>query len=548
MSLYTDAEIAAFAAEQGCTVEEFRKRWVIVHGGACFVYGARGYRPAVKNQLDISLALKKHLAPVPPSSKSAAGIDWTYPIGAGEKDKTTDRFIVEYGSLATHYVLSTSIERSYYDATTETFYERVCPLRKLEPTYDEQVDSWLRLLGGSNAEALLDWVATCPDLSQPNCAVYLYASKDCGKTLFANGMSGLWGHAPSTMTSAVSSFNSTLLLNPLIFADEEFPRGVTSGFIREFVAALSRPLRRKNMPEATLLGAIRLVMAANNSEMLKFDREDFSPEDVDAVASRILYVKSNPQAADYLKSVGGFDATAQWLKESRIARHALWLHFNREVKKGSRFAIESESENGEIRSNIVTNGMMRERVVEWICKALLETWMEPNPGIRFGGGELYVNVSFVHQKWEQLLADKNAPSLKKIGQIFRLLSRGERRFKIGADGRRRADFYRIDVGHIYKNINALQLGTEEHFRALINRPIAMEDDGSPTGGAPPATDGAAGPSIPGGHTNGTNGTSGAHGAYNDRARLHSFNIFDPPRNEASLMNVISLFDSLEIKQ
>lgn len=493
---YPPEQIAFFAEQQKCSVERFKERWIIVSNGACFIHGVNGYRPPVKHSLDLAISLRKHLAPVPSSKVSPAGIDWEVPLGSGTKEKTVEKIITEYGSVAARHILCTDIEYSFYDASTETFYERVCRLRPLEPTFDEQVDTWLRYLGGDNPETLLDWVATCPDLSRPTAAVYLHAGKDAGKTMFANGIARLWGESATPLASAVSSFNSAVVDCPLIFADEEIPRGVSSGFIRDFVSARARQIRRKNMTETTQKGTIRLVIAANGPDILKFDREDLNVDDIEAVAARILYFKCSPEAAKYLKKLGGNEGTADWVDGDRIAKHALWLRQNREAKRGTRFLVEGGVDVTHRNSIATSGGQTRSRAVEWICRAMLEDWMEPNPGIRFGGGELYINASFVQQNWEKLLGDNRPPSLQQISKAFKPLTvkdQQEKRFDIGLkrpDGKcRRADFYRIDPQYVYDNASTLQIGTEETFRGLINRPAAL--DGGDGGGSPSNGNGAA---------------------------------------------------------
>jgi hypothetical protein len=139
-AIYTAAEIEAFAARQHCSVELFKHRWIIVYSNTCFIHGAHGYRPGVKHQLDLTLSLKKHLALVPSSKVSPAGIDWEVPMGAGTKAKTIETIITEHGTAATHHLLCTDIEHSYFDPHSETFYERVCRLRRLEPLYDPNID------------------------------------------------------------------------------------------------------------------------------------------------------------------------------------------------------------------------------------------------------------------------------------------------------------------------------------------------------------------------------------------------------------------------
>lgn len=480
---YTETELLRFAAIQKCTVEELKNRWIIVNNGSCWIFGAKGYRSAVRHSMDIAIAVKKFLAPVPPSLVSPAGIDWELSVGAGTKEKTIDRIVSEYSSLATKHVLDMTIEASYYDANEEAFYERVCPLRKLEPVYDEQIDIWLRLLGGKNAEVLLNWCATCSDLSRPSCGIYVHGSKGCGKNMLAEGVARLWNTAPTPIKSLTGNFNSAIANCPVVFADEEMPKGITSGFLRSLCAKTSHEFTKKQAHESSVNGCVRLIIAANNPDLLNFSKEDFTVDDINAIASRILYFKCDPQAAEYLTSLGGFEGTKDWINKDRVAKHLLWLKETRDVKKGSRFLVEGGLDI--VHRNLATNGATRERTVEWICRAMIEFWAEKNPGIRFGGGELFVNASFVQQKWDQILKDPHIPSLKKIGQAFKPLSIGERRLKIdGTRGEaRRADFYKIDPQYIYDSVSLMQIGDEAEFRSLINRPaIVQEDDGGPTNG------------------------------------------------------------------
>lgn len=536
---YTNDQIEAFARAQDCTVPEFKKRWIIQLKGAYYVHGPNGYLPSL-GITDLGVSMPRDLAAVPPSNICPAGIDWDVPWGDRTKPKTTDALLREYATVARGGIIARmDIEKSYFDATTQTFYERVCPLRKITPEYDENIDTWLRLLGGKDVEIFLDWIATLTDLSRVTCAIYLHAGKDYGKSMLACGLARLWGYMPTEMESANGNFNSALLNCPLVFADEELPRGITSGFIRKFIATSSRSLRRKNMPEAELMGAIRLIIAANNDTLLEFDDENFSPDDIDAVAARILYIRCDPGAAEFLKSIGNYAGTRDWVTGDKIAKHALWLRANRNVSSDGRFLVQGEIDM--IHRRLAVNGNIRGQAVEWVCRALVHQWGEPNPGIQFGGGSLYVNASFVKQTWEQIVGDIRTPSLQKIGRAFKPLSLGEKRLKLGM---RRADFYKIDASHIYENCNAMQIATREDLERLINRPTLVEDDdGTPPAAAPAAPFGPT--PANGGYANGgQNGSIAKNGnGYASSGPLPKLDDVLPFPNKPST-SARSLFDDL----
>jgi hypothetical protein len=467
---YTDEEITTFTTQQGCSVRDFKKRWIIQKDGSYFIHGKNGYLPPIKS-IDLMVSAQRDLAQVPSPNKSEAGIQWDVPSGNGSKPKSTEAFLLDYSTAARHLNASMSIPRSYYDEKTQTFYERVCPLRALVPKYDEQVHTWLTYLGGPDAEKLFDWIATATDLSRVTCALYLHAGKDYGKTLFANGMARLWGEMPTELKSLASDFNSAILNSPLVFADEEMPEDVTSGFLRTTVGSTNRPLRRKGMPEAGLAGAVRLIIAANNETLLDNFKEDFTADDINAIAARILYIRCDPRAAEYLAELGGRSGTEGWLEGGdKIAAHALWLRDNRAVTPGSRFLVEGTI--GPLHRRLATQGGTRSLVIEWICGALLTKWVEKDPGIRFGGGALYINASFVKTTWTKLTGDLRVPSLNRIGRSLRPISIGERRMKFD---NRRADFYKINTEYVYDNAGSLQIGTVDDYKRLIDKPAAWLD-------------------------------------------------------------------------
>lgn len=475
---YTAEEIAAFAASQGCTVEEFRYRWIIQHDTAYYIFADGRYLSPIRFG-SLPAALKKRdLLRVPREKSSPAGLDWYRQTKLGWVPKSLEEVLAEYATVARKTVASLVDSTSRYDEATQTFFEAVCPLRSIKPAYDERIDKWLRLLGGASAEKLLDWVATVTRLERVTCAVYIHGPKDCGKTMFASGMARLWGNAPTALKALTGNFNSALTNSPLVFADEEIPANMTSGFLRREVGSSSRPLTRKFLPEAELLGAIRMVIAANTPDLLRFDDEDFTEDDIAAVAARILYIKpdlvpgSSPPrslAGDYLISLGGRVGTEGWVENGdKIAAHALWLRDNRVVNPGSRFLVEGEIST--MHRRLATHGSIRGLVIEWIAKALLDDtkYMQKNPGIQFGDGKLFVNAGYIKSTWEQILDDKRGPpSLKKIGQALRPLAQDERRLPFGE---RRADFYDLQLLPVYEAMRDLQVGIIDDYKKLIDGP------------------------------------------------------------------------------
>lgn len=500
--IFTAAELEQIAASQNCDLTTLKHRLIIQKANGYYVIGPEGEYGTMKIKAELDVSLPRDLARVPSASPPGSGqivpdgrIVWDKKKGDSTEPKTVDDLRKDYCTVASKIVASMSIRHSYYDPEKEIFYERVCPMRRdIVPREDPEIDEWLTLLGGKNSEKLKDWVAVAPVLDKPVCSIYVDGPKDAGKTMLAAGVSRIWSEAPTEFESAHGAFNSAITDNPLIFADEELPYRMTSGFLRKFIGQGTHPLRRKNMPEAKLLGYFRLIIAANNPDLLQFEDEHFSRNDIEAIAARILYIKCDRAASEYLRSRGGYKWTKDWVSGDRIAAHALWLHKTREVVPGSRFLVQGEVTD--VHRLIATHGSVRGLVIEWVCKALLKKWvLSTGPlGIQFGGGRIYVNTSFVKDTWDDVLDDDRVPSLSKIGRALKPLTipdpdgKSERRLPI-SDGR--ADFYSIDPQHVYDASKRLQIATEETFKKLIEAKRAYVDLVDAPDSAPSPPPGAA---------------------------------------------------------
>jgi len=494
---FTKEELELIAKTQRTNLKGMKYRWIIQRANAHYVIGMTGEYMAPIGKQDLPVSLRRDLARLPCVSAEMPADDgsicWDKMAGERVVRKSVDEMLYDYSTVARSIEASMAVPYSYYDADTETFFERVCPLRRgLEAVYHAGVDQWLTYLGGAQSEKLKDWMAVAPRLGSPVCAVYLHGSRDAGKSMFATGMAKLWYGSATPFKSAFSEFNSMIATNPLIFADEELPKKMSSGFLREFIAQDSHSLRRKGIPEAKLTGCFRVVIAANNEDLFKFDEEQFSAEDVAAIAGRVLYIKCDDRAATFLRERGGRAFTEDWVSGNKIAEHALWLSQNRMVKVGPRFLVEGDKID-KIHRAVATGGAVRGMVVEWICKAMIKnTWLLAGKanerGIQFGGGRIYVNTSFVQSTWGEVMGDDRVPSLKSIGKALRPLAipdelgRTEKRLAI--DKFRRADFYHIDPQHIYETAEQIQLDELETYKALVAAPRAWIDLVRPEGGDP----------------------------------------------------------------
>lgn len=419
--VYSDEELARLAEVAGCTVAELPRRWIIQKGTAFFVLRAEGYAaPIVLGELGASL---------PRDLARAGGVQlFTYGKEGAPKPRAATAVIADHATVARTLVSSLVESRSRYDAATETFYEAVAPLRTLAPAFDERVDKWLRLLGGKYSEQLLDWVATVTDLSRPTCALYLIGRKGCGKTMLPHGLARLWTTgAPTSATQVLlADFNSAVAGCPLILADEALPKRPNgrpmSAEVRELIGSSGRPLTRKFLPDSAIVGAIRLVLAANNARLLSdmMQGEDRDAADIDAVSERFLMVRAPDEAAEYLEALGGRAGTDDWVSGDRIARHALWLRRNRKVAPAGRWLVAGRT--GDLDDLLAVSGAVSSLVVEWVCRWLADGGQRvagvPSdpPGILVGEGMILVRPGYLSEHLESYIVGQKTPTTHAVGR------------------------------------------------------------------------------------------------------------------------------------
>jgi hypothetical protein len=191
----------------------------------------------------------------------------------------------------------------------------------LPPTFHPDVDVWLRTLGGPVYDRLAQWLASCVALDRPAPALYIHGEAKVGKTLLAVGLAKLWCTAPAPFKESLSDFNEAAAKCPLIFADEGFPDGMSFVDFREMVTAPSRRVNEKFKAKVSIEGCVRIVLAANNANALRYQRTGvLTAADIEAIADRLLVVHASPAAAEALKGTN-----RNTMAEHRIAEHVLWL-------------------------------------------------------------------------------------------------------------------------------------------------------------------------------------------------------------------------------
>ena len=431
---YTEAELDAAAVAQQTDREGLQQRWVIQAGGSYYFLLDGRYTYPVVSEAAANAALRD-LAPA-----ATAQVECWRLTRDGVTTKNIAELVRDYGSVAQRVTVSLLEQHSRYDPVTRSLIEAPCPLRPLEPTYSPEVQQWLELLAGSAKEVLLDWLAVVTDLTEPCAAVYFDGAPGVGKTLLADGLARLWTTTarPTPLDNAMGQFNDALTSCPLVLADEQIPkdaRGRTrTADLRQFIQARTRTLNRKFLPSATLEGAARLIITANNRELL-LSQEHLTSNDIRAITDRLIYIQCDASSGEYLQSLG-MDTVRTFVTEDKIARHALWLRDNRRVQRGKRFYVEGH--DSDLHRSLTVGAGLRSAVCHWLVAYLLNPQKIDVTGerlIRIEEGKLYATARGLSQRWDTYETHERTPSASRLSSALTGLRTGVRKQFLAGDGR-----------------------------------------------------------------------------------------------------------------
>jgi hypothetical protein len=215
-----------------------------------------------------------------------------------------------------------------YDPATDTLTLATLNWTKRAPKFHEGIDIWLRALFGAKYANGVQWLASLVDLNRPAPCLFLVGGKDIGKSLLACGLASLWGvPEPAEMAESISQFNESTVECPLVFSDEELPKDLSFGVFREMITKHSRRVNRKGLSKVTLLGCVRVILAANNDQLLRYQKTGaLTRADVDAIADRLLVIDCPTEGAGLTavrKAVAALDTDA--VATYQLAEHVLHL-------------------------------------------------------------------------------------------------------------------------------------------------------------------------------------------------------------------------------
>jgi len=385
-----------------------------------------------------------------------------------------DRVIFNlYGTNVDRVVAVLGSDISLYDPGTQTLYQGVAQFASFKPVFHADVQLWLELLGGSNPDALFDWLATFPILSHPTAALYIDGAPGVGKGMLASGLARLFGRAtPTSYKDASGAYNNAVEECPLVWADEYIPseaysgRASFSGNFRMMTGNSSITINEKFKNPRSVMGSLRVLITANNPNVIRFD-EQLSPEDFAAVSKRILYLKADPRAAEYLRSLGGRRTTDSWVS-SKVAEHVLWLMHNRPVIPGGRLLVEGKA--SQLHHSLQMKVGINELILEVIIHAI-EHGQHAQGQILWGKGKVLVKDRLFQTLWERVHGDSaKVPTVSTVRAALRGVCDERQRVENTEGQKRRYFSVNVDALEAYAAASGAFEGETRLLLDKINRP------------------------------------------------------------------------------
>lgn len=439
-------------------------RWILQKDRSFYFFFHGSYRGPFSEAEAHGAALRELAA------ARSAGVDIYKIAKDGSVDFKPLRLLIsEYGTVVERIVTDLRAQIISYDEQERAIIEAPCPLRKLEPRYDPEVDRWMyELVGPEHYDDLKTWFAILP-LDFIRAALAVIGVHSAGKSMLALAASRFWTtQGPTSLDQALASFNDSILQCPFVFADEHLPKDIRGAVpteqLRQFVQATERPLKRKHMPNSKCLGVTPLMIAAHDLEILR-PSENISNNEVEGSIHRFLIMPAREEAARFLASLRPTTYERGWIQGDIITRHFWWLvHNHKHVQKGRFYFTPSNPEHA---MWFATSGGGKSALLRWLVSYLanrkkFEGDLNTSMLVRIREGRLLVNIDGLLQYWDKYVGNERCPAAGTMSRLLADISEPQRRKY--RDGRGRMTNYRVVIDeYLYTWAKNTDLISEEEI-------------------------------------------------------------------------------------
>lgn len=379
------------------------------------------------------------------------------------KELSLSALMRQYGRTPLHTKYSYVVARSCFYEETSAFVQRAGVPKTWKPEFNQHIATWLKLFGGDKHEVLLDWLATLHDLSKPTAALALLGLSGAGKDLFIDGVSAIWGGRRTEFHRAIGTFNASLLDSPIVVGNEglrtpsKYEGGSVMDALKEMVSGTSRDVEAKYARAVPLEGAVRVIIATNNTGSFHLDKQP-NESDLAALNDRVLFIRPTGEARPFLEALGGREATEAWVAGGGLPRHIEWLRRGRQVARGKRFLIQGCGGMADI---LASQGEAK-RVLRALLKVLLALGGE-EAVCCMRSGEVWASQVNVKKTWAAY-GTKDVP--EDLGDAFKAIT------EVGSGKAVKVHGEVVKMRRVKLTVLrsiAMEEGVEDEFEALLQK-------------------------------------------------------------------------------
>lgn len=402
---YTDAEMELWAYEQGCSsVEELIPRMVLQKDDDLYPFFGGEYEQIPVSRGIAHQHLWRFLAPIPEKYGTViAEIQRGKSIFENRPLKM-ETLLETFGTVFHNIEYSFVAKRTHFDPKNRALVIRQKEYNAVPPEYSAEVAGWLELLSGSSKK-LLPYLATLHLTERPTAALCLIGEKDAGKTIIARLLAQFWGAGQLADAKLFmgTNFNSELLNNPIVLADEGLPTypGMTQD-VRSLITCGDFSINEKHKAVCRLRGFPRLIVTSNGDRI--FSEKYMNAADSAAIAQRFIMLDIPRASTLYLQNIGGWDKIKEWMDNKTFMKHVTWLQQNLDYKPGLRFLVDGNAEEQQEKM-LAINGR-GSQVLNWVARAMQDDTNKSEERRRLffvAGDGVYVSPNAISEKdiWTQ---------------------------------------------------------------------------------------------------------------------------------------------------
>ncbi|MDP6423647.1 MAG: hypothetical protein QGG14_02840 [Planctomycetota bacterium] len=328
-ALYAPEVLSPLDAEALARAAAMAGGLVCEHRGAYYVYdvrGGEGYVGPLKGT-GLPAALRRCLVGVP-------GFSYQTPRpNAPPVLKSGPKLVEEYGvDLEGVHYHAVPPDGGAFDVERRLAHLPAYRWNEWPAVWHPIADELLRAMMGIQYGRVEVWLSKFRDLGQPLPALTLVGSRGTWKSRLSQTLSRFWGPpespTPCDASQVLNRFSGPLLVNPVVWSDEQLARSDTGKAIpeayRRSITERAHAVERKGLDPVTLHTATRHLISVNDVDKVFGGEVDAAS--VEATIERFLIVQVDGDA------VGAFEG--RWAGRPELARlrsgeslleHVRWL-------------------------------------------------------------------------------------------------------------------------------------------------------------------------------------------------------------------------------